>query len=206
MLCSHSGMWRCTWFHWTPAGPVRFTVVQRWSRSPRWVSTKASAFLSLQTPWRCVPCSCRSARWDLRLRRNYWYCWRNSDAMILLMSDSLNHSENSTIKLSVWKMQGTTQVSLADCEGSAEMVYHWLRVQMLSGTELPRPDQKNLCHRRHQEGHEDEQRPRAMVNTHTPRLCLFYSVYLKKGSVVTLKVIWGVGTRRNGNEEEHWSV
>ncbi|XP_060933968.1 protein WWC3 [Limanda limanda] len=60
------------------------------------------------------------------------------------------------------ELLGTTQVSLADCEGSAEMVYHWLRVQMLSGTELPRPDQKNLCHRRQQEGHEEEQRPRAM--------------------------------------------
>ena len=62
-------------------------------------------------------------------------------------------------------VQGTAQLSLADCEGGAEMVYHWLRVQMLSGTELPRHEQKNLSHRRHQDGQEDEQRPRAMVNT-----------------------------------------
>uniref|UniRef100_A0A7N8XPQ7 WWC family member 3 n=1 Tax=Mastacembelus armatus TaxID=205130 RepID=A0A7N8XPQ7_9TELE len=45
------------------------------------------------------------------------------------------------------ELLGTTQVSLADCEGSTEMAYHWLRVQML--TELPRPEQKNLSHRRH---------------------------------------------------------
>ncbi|XP_042339583.1 LOW QUALITY PROTEIN: protein WWC3-like [Plectropomus leopardus] len=57
---------------------------------------------------------------------------------------------------------GTAQVSLADCEGSAEMVYHWLRVHMLSGTELSRPEQKSLSHRRHHDGQEDEQRPRAM--------------------------------------------
>lgn len=60
------------------------------------------------------------------------------------------------------ELLGTTQVSLADCEGSAEMVYHWLRVQMLSGTELPRPEQKSLGHRRHHDSQEDEQRPRAM--------------------------------------------
>uniref|UniRef100_A0A4W6DYN8 WWC family member 3 n=1 Tax=Lates calcarifer TaxID=8187 RepID=A0A4W6DYN8_LATCA len=65
------------------------------------------------------------------------------------------------------ELLGTAQVSLADCEGSSEMVYHWLRVQMLSGTELPRPEQKSISHRRHHDGHEDEQRPRAMVNTST---------------------------------------
>ncbi|XP_038572526.1 protein WWC3 isoform X2 [Micropterus salmoides] len=60
------------------------------------------------------------------------------------------------------ELLGTAQVSLADCEGSAEMVYHWLRVQLLSGTELPRPEQKSLGHRRHHDSQEDEQRPRAM--------------------------------------------
>lgn len=62
-------------------------------------------------------------------------------------------------------LQGTAQVSLADCEGSAEMVYHWLRVQMLSVAELPRQEQKNLSHRRHHDSQEDEQKPRTMVNT-----------------------------------------
>lgn len=60
------------------------------------------------------------------------------------------------------ELLGKAQVSLADCEGSAEMVYHSLQVQMLSGTELPRPEQKNLSHRRQHDGQEDEQRPRAM--------------------------------------------
>uniref|UniRef100_A0A3Q3W167 WW domain-containing protein n=1 Tax=Mola mola TaxID=94237 RepID=A0A3Q3W167_MOLML len=63
------------------------------------------------------------------------------------------------------ELLGTAQLSLADCEGGAEMVYHWLRVQMLSGTELPRHEQKNLSHRRHQDGQEDEQRPRDTVCT-----------------------------------------
>ncbi|XP_026160518.1 protein WWC3 isoform X5 [Mastacembelus armatus] len=58
------------------------------------------------------------------------------------------------------ELLGTTQVSLADCEGSTEMAYHWLRVQML--TELPRPEQKNLSHRRHHDSQDDEQRSRAM--------------------------------------------
>ncbi|TMS20528.1 Protein WWC3 [Larimichthys crocea] len=60
------------------------------------------------------------------------------------------------------ELLGTAQVSLADCEGSAEMVYHWLRVQIVGGTELPRPEQKSLGHRRHHDNQEDEQRPRAM--------------------------------------------
>ncbi|CAK6956180.1 protein WWC3 [Scomber scombrus] len=60
------------------------------------------------------------------------------------------------------ELLGTAQVSLADCEGSAEMVYHWLRVQMYSGTELQRPEQKSLVHRRQHDGQEEEQRPRAM--------------------------------------------
>uniref|UniRef100_A0A8D0AT88 WWC family member 3 n=1 Tax=Sander lucioperca TaxID=283035 RepID=A0A8D0AT88_SANLU len=63
------------------------------------------------------------------------------------------------------ELLGTAQVSLADCEGSAEMAYHWLRVQMLSGAELPRPEQKSASHRRHHNSQEDEQRLRAMVNT-----------------------------------------
>uniref|UniRef100_A0A3Q1GVN0 WWC family member 3 n=1 Tax=Acanthochromis polyacanthus TaxID=80966 RepID=A0A3Q1GVN0_9TELE len=64
------------------------------------------------------------------------------------------------------ELLGTAQVSLADCEGSAEMVYHWLRVQMLGGTESQRPEQKSLSHRRHHDGQDEDQRPRAMVNTH----------------------------------------
>ncbi|XP_029988396.1 protein WWC3 isoform X1 [Sphaeramia orbicularis] len=60
------------------------------------------------------------------------------------------------------ELLGKAQVSLADCEGSAEMVYHSLQVQMLSGTELPRPEQKNLSHRRQHDGQEEEQRPRPM--------------------------------------------
>lgn len=60
--------------------------------------------------------------------------------------------------------KGTAQVSLADCEGSAEMVYHWLRVQMLSGMEFPKYEQKNVSHRRHHDSPEEEQRLRTMVN------------------------------------------
>ncbi|CAF93108.1 unnamed protein product, partial [Tetraodon nigroviridis] len=62
------------------------------------------------------------------------------------------------------ELLGTAQVSLADCEGSAEMVYQWLRVQMVGGAELPKYEQKNLSHRRHQDSQEEEQRLRAMVN------------------------------------------
>lgn len=64
-------------------------------------------------------------------------------------------------------LQGRAQVSLADCEGCADMVYHWLRVQMFSGTELERPAHKSLGQRRQNDGQEDEQRPRALVNTET---------------------------------------
>ncbi|KAM7410450.1 hypothetical protein PAMA_001745 [Pampus argenteus] len=60
------------------------------------------------------------------------------------------------------ELLGTAQVSLADCEGSTEMVYHWLRVQMFSGTEMQRPEQNVLRHRRQHDGQEDEQRPRNM--------------------------------------------
>ncbi|XP_034736674.1 protein WWC3 [Etheostoma cragini] len=59
------------------------------------------------------------------------------------------------------ELLGTAQVSLADCEGSAEMAYHWLRVQMLSGAEPPRPEQKSASHRRLPNSQEDEQRLRA---------------------------------------------
>ncbi|XP_068174632.1 protein WWC3 isoform X2 [Antennarius striatus] len=61
---------------------------------------------------------------------------------------------------------GTAQVSLVEYEGSAEMVYHWHRVQTLSGAEFPRTEQKSLGHRRHQDSQEEEQRPRAMVKKH----------------------------------------
>uniref|UniRef100_A0A3Q2VDH0 WWC family member 3 n=1 Tax=Haplochromis burtoni TaxID=8153 RepID=A0A3Q2VDH0_HAPBU len=57
------------------------------------------------------------------------------------------------------ELLGKAQVSLADCEGSPEMVYHWLRVQMLNGTESQRPEQRNVIQRRHQDGQVDEQRP-----------------------------------------------
>uniref|UniRef100_A0A667XV13 WWC family member 3 n=1 Tax=Myripristis murdjan TaxID=586833 RepID=A0A667XV13_9TELE len=63
------------------------------------------------------------------------------------------------------ELLGTAQVSLADCEGSTEMVFRWLRVQMLSGTELSRPEHKSLSHRRQHDSQEEEQRPRATVNT-----------------------------------------
>lgn len=44
------------------------------------------------------------------------------------------------------------------------MVYHWLRVQMLSGMEFPKYEQKNLSHRRYHDNQEEEQRLRTMVN------------------------------------------
>lgn len=74
-------------------------------------------------------------------------------------------------------LQGTAQLSLADCEGSADMVYHWLPVQMLA--EMPRHEQKNLSHRRLHDNHDDEQRPRAtVVKSHVPLTavcCVFCS-------------------------------
>lgn len=183
-------MWRCTWFHWTPAGPVRFTVARLWNHSPRWVSMKASAFLFPQRPWQCVLCSCPSARWDPRLRRSYWWVWSADMLHRVWNWDSEPTDDGSrrtkqdrfySVKLlhcwcaaSLIQMQtlvccvffqGTAQLSLADCEGSVEMVYHWLRVQMLSGTELPRHEQKTLNHRRHYDCQEEQQRPRALVNT-----------------------------------------
>lgn len=58
------------------------------------------------------------------------------------------------------ELLGTAQLSLAECEGCAEMVYHWLRVQLLSGMDLNRPEQKSFRQSRHQDSQEDEQRPR----------------------------------------------
>ncbi|MEQ2167303.1 hypothetical protein GOODEAATRI_002793, partial [Goodea atripinnis] len=60
------------------------------------------------------------------------------------------------------ELLGTAKLSLADCEGSAEMVYHWLRVQILSGTDSKRLEQKSLNNRRNNDSQEDEPRPRAM--------------------------------------------
>ncbi|XP_027883053.1 protein WWC3 isoform X1 [Xiphophorus couchianus] len=53
------------------------------------------------------------------------------------------------------ELLGTAKLSLADCEGSADMVYHWLRVQMLTDS------QKALYSRRTHDSQEDEARPRA---------------------------------------------
>ncbi|CAN9500247.1 unnamed protein product [Ophioblennius macclurei] len=44
------------------------------------------------------------------------------------------------------ELLGTTQLSLVDCEGRAEMVYHWLRVQVSGGAESQRAEQKSLNH------------------------------------------------------------
>ncbi|XP_047231769.1 protein WWC3 isoform X3 [Girardinichthys multiradiatus] len=60
------------------------------------------------------------------------------------------------------ELLGTAKLSLADCEGSAEMVYHWLRVQILSGTDSQRLEQKSLNNRRNNDSQEDEPRTRAM--------------------------------------------
>ncbi|XP_037530298.1 protein WWC3 [Nematolebias whitei] len=62
------------------------------------------------------------------------------------------------------ELLGTAQLSLADCEGNTEMVYHWLRVQMWSGADSQRPEQKSLTNRRH-DSQDDEKRPRAMEAT-----------------------------------------
>lgn len=59
------------------------------------------------------------------------------------------------------ELLGRAQVGLADCEGSVEMVYHWLRVQMLSGSELQRSEHKGSSQRRLHDGAEEEQRLRA---------------------------------------------
>ncbi|XP_077440204.1 protein WWC3 isoform X2 [Vanacampus margaritifer] len=51
------------------------------------------------------------------------------------------------------ELLGRAQVGLAECEGSAEMVYHWLRVQMF--------EPRGQGQRRHHDGPEDEHRQRA---------------------------------------------
>lgn len=66
------------------------------------------------------------------------------------------------------ELLGKAQVSLVDCERSTEMLYHSLQVQMLSGTELPRPEHKSVNLRRQHDGQEDEQRPRAMDTVCNP--------------------------------------
>lgn len=64
-------------------------------------------------------------------------------------------------------LQGMAQLSLADCESNTEMVYHWLQVQMWSGADSQRPEQKSLTNRRCHDSQDEEQRPRAEVNTFT---------------------------------------
>ncbi|XP_061743737.1 protein WWC3 isoform X4 [Nerophis ophidion] len=60
------------------------------------------------------------------------------------------------------ELLGTAQLGLVDCEGSADMVYHWLRVHMFSGAaESHRAELRSLSQRRHQDGTEDDHRPRA---------------------------------------------
>uniref|UniRef100_A0A3P9LT15 WWC family member 3 n=1 Tax=Oryzias latipes TaxID=8090 RepID=A0A3P9LT15_ORYLA len=59
------------------------------------------------------------------------------------------------------ELLGAAQLSLVDCEASAEMGYQWLRVQMLGGAEAQRPEQKSTAPQRQHEGQDDEQRPRA---------------------------------------------
>ncbi|XP_057696936.1 protein WWC3 [Corythoichthys intestinalis] len=53
------------------------------------------------------------------------------------------------------ELLGKAQVGLAECEGSTEMVYHWLRVQMFNGAEPQKL-------RRNHDGPEDEHGARAM--------------------------------------------
>ncbi|XP_077463837.1 protein WWC3 isoform X2 [Stigmatopora argus] len=60
------------------------------------------------------------------------------------------------------ELLGQAQVGLADCEGSAEMVYHWLRVQMFGGAEPHRQ-------RRHHDGTEDEHGARATESAPSSR-------------------------------------
>uniref|UniRef100_A0AAQ4Q5M7 WWC family member 3 n=1 Tax=Gasterosteus aculeatus aculeatus TaxID=481459 RepID=A0AAQ4Q5M7_GASAC len=60
------------------------------------------------------------------------------------------------------ELLGSAQMSLADCEGSAEMVYHWLRTP--SGTpETTCPEQKGAGLRRRLDSQEEELRARATV-------------------------------------------
>ncbi|XP_061634157.1 protein WWC3 [Phyllopteryx taeniolatus] len=63
------------------------------------------------------------------------------------------------------ELLGRAQVGLAECEGTSEMVYHWLRVQMFTGAEPQRPELRGQGQRRHHDGPEDEHRPRAQEST-----------------------------------------
>uniref|UniRef100_A0A1A8LBN7 WWC family member 3 n=1 Tax=Nothobranchius pienaari TaxID=704102 RepID=A0A1A8LBN7_9TELE len=65
------------------------------------------------------------------------------------------------------ELLGTAQLSLAGCDGNAEMVYHWLRVQMLSGADLQRPEQKSLSNRFRL--HEDDEQRLRTVDSLLPR-------------------------------------
>ena len=123
------------------------------------------------------------------------------------MFDRLDITDLPLAKLKHWMfcvfVQGTAQVSLADCEGSAEMVYHWLRVQMLSGTELPRPEHKSLSHRRHHDSQEDEHRPRAMVNMHT---CMHFCPENKTSGQFNRKWWWHLPQGYGEKHDRRWKM
>ncbi|KAM9797588.1 protein WWC3 isoform 1-T1 [Syngnathus typhle] len=68
------------------------------------------------------------------------------------------------------ELLGRAQVGLAECEGSTEMVYHWLRVQMFSGAEPQRPEVRGQGQRRPHDGPEDEHRPRAPDYCHVSEM------------------------------------
>lgn len=108
-------------------------------------------------------------------------------------------SDSSVVTVFVF-VKGTAQVSLADCEGSAEMGYHWLRVQMLSGMEFPKYEQKNLSHRRHHDNQEEEQRLRTMVNKCT--LCVS-CVNEHEGRSMTGAV---PGRQRDRTHDDSWKL
>ncbi|XP_061680435.1 protein WWC3 [Syngnathoides biaculeatus] len=59
------------------------------------------------------------------------------------------------------ELLGRAQVGLAECEGSSEMVYHWLRVQMFGGAE----PQRGQGQRRLHDGPDDEHRPRVQESS-----------------------------------------
>ncbi|XP_051928964.1 protein WWC3 isoform X2 [Hippocampus zosterae] len=66
------------------------------------------------------------------------------------------------------ELLGIARVGLAECEESADMIYHWLKVQMLGGAEPPRPELRAQVQRRHHDGPEDEHRPRALESSCGP--------------------------------------
>uniref|UniRef100_A0A8C4ZEJ8 WWC family member 3 n=1 Tax=Gadus morhua TaxID=8049 RepID=A0A8C4ZEJ8_GADMO len=59
------------------------------------------------------------------------------------------------------ELLGTAQLGLADCEGGLEMVFHWLRVQMVGGAE-----QRSHSRQQH-DGQEDEFRARGLNASHS---------------------------------------